>query len=132
MDKIVNKSYKRIMQYLKDNPNISDDMRRYLNHYATQLLKNNVENIENETLKDLLESLKYYTAQLKKCNNTSITKNRIVKIIEILEQSSSSNIDIQTFSEISYKLDRLYYESDLPIRRNSSLSYNLERNKRKG
>lgn len=131
MKQVTNQSYNRIMNFLKNNPQLNDEEKRYLIHYATELYKNNVENLENETLQDIFTSLKIYSNQLKECADTSITRNRITEIINILEQISKPNIDKKTLNEISYKLDKLYLETDLPLRENSSLSYNLENNKRK-
>ena len=129
MKKTKNESYNRIIEYLYKNNNIEEDDRIYLIHYATQLYKNKLENSKEETLNDIYDSLKYYlnyyNTNLTQINETSITIERINSVITILEKICSKNITQEDINVISFQIDKLYYESDLPIRKKSSLSYNL-------
>lgn len=127
MKKINNSSYNRIIEYLKNDQYIDDSEKRFLINYATQLYKNNIENVEIESIEDVYESLKKYCETLKYMEDTSFTRMRINDVINILQEISVSKIDDELIKDVSYKIDKLYIQSDLPIRKNSSLSYNLKK-----
>ena len=106
---------------------MSEEERRYLIYYATQLYKNNIENVEDERLQDVYDALRELSAMLINCVDNSITYRRINDIVDILQKISSPNVEPEMLREVSYKIDRLYCDFDLPVRKNSSLSYNLLR-----
>lgn len=127
MQKSNNKSYNRIVEYLDNIREIDDSEKRYLLYYAAQLYKNKVENVEHESLNDIYEALKIYSESLNGSVDNSITVKRILDVIEILQKISVSDVNDDVLMEISYIIDKLYCVSNLPIRKNSSLSYNLEK-----
>lgn len=127
MKKTNNSSYNRIVEYLKNDQYVDDGEKRFLINYATQLYKNNIENVEIESIEDVYESLKKYGETLKYMEDTSFTRMRINDVINILQEISVSKIDDELIKDVSYKIDKLYIQSDLPIRKNSSLSYNLKK-----
>lgn len=125
MKKVNNQSYNRIIQYLEQTVDIDESEKRYLFYYATQLYKNNIENIENENINDIYASLREFVENIEFMNDTTITKRRINEVLDILQEISFHDISNATIREISYRLDKLYSNADLPMRKNSSLSYNL-------
>lgn len=127
MKKVDNQSYNRIIEYLNEMDDIDENEKRYLMYYASQLYKKNIENIEKETVTDIFEALKNYNESLKDCVYNSITIKRINDVLGILQKISSSTLDEETIKEVSYEIDKLYCSSDLPVRANSSLSYNLQK-----
>lgn len=133
MKKTNNESYNRIMKFLSEEE-VSAERRRYLIHYATKLYKQNLENVEKENIKDIFNDFNTLNNTIKICNDTSINKKRISEMFEILEKINSylENPKLEIIVEISDKLDKLYLDSDMPLRKNSSLSYNLCLSKRKG
>ena len=133
MKKISNESYNRIMEYIKSEQNISSEKQRQLVKYATLLYVNDVENVEQESINDIAQSLKCIALELQKGTDTKITSNRLKKTA-ILISLLCDCMDSETLnlSEISYEVDKLYLDLNLPIRKTSSLSYNLSKNKRKG
>lgn len=126
-----NVSYKKIIDYIKNNKNMSEEKRRMLINYATQLNLNNIENKQEEKIEDLFNDLEVLTDYLKNCNETSIVAERLKKELKIFEMINvyykEKNDD---FSDISFELDGLYLDTELKIRRNSSLAYNLDKEKR--
>lgn len=130
MKKSNNLSYNRIIEYINDNPNLDKKKKRILISYATQLNKYNIENKENENIKEILEDIKKLNIHLKTQSNTSLALERFERVLNIFEKL----LDVQELNDdelkaISYELDKLYMEMDLKIRKNSSLSYNFEKNK---
>lgn len=126
-----NVSYKKIIDYIKNNKNIPEEKRRMLINYATQLNLNNIENKQEEKIEDLFSDLEVLTDYLKNCDETSIVAERLKKELKIFEMINvyykEKNDD---FSDISFELDGLYLDTELKIRRNSSLAYNLDKEKR--
>lgn len=131
MKVVDNQSYNRIIQFLNAEKNLDEMERRYLIYYATQLYKSNVENVENEKIQDIYDALRELSSTLIDCADNSITSKRINDIVDILQKISSSELDAELLSEVSYSVDKLYCDVDLPVRKNSSLSYNLVRFGRK-
>lgn len=127
MKKVDNQSYNRIIEYLNNAEDIDENEKRYLVYYATQLYKNGVENIEEESIHDIYDALREFNESLMNCDDNLITKQRILTVLDILQKVSSHNVDKETLSEVSYTIDKLYCDADLPVRSNSSLSYNLLR-----
>lgn len=129
MKKTSNESYNRIIEYIKSSPNIEEETKRILFSYATQLYIHNVENKETESLDEMLNDIKRLNEVLKVSNDTTIVAKRLEDEINIFEmirchyQTGENNIE-----KISFELDRLYLETDLGLRQNSSLSYNLKKN----
>lgn len=126
MQEISNKSYNRIMKHVLNDPNINSQEKRILVKYATQLYKNDIENIEAESVYDIIKALKCITEELKKGTDTNIFADRLKKITLIF----SSLCDVMDskksdLSSISYEVDKMYLDLDIKIRKTSSLSYNL-------
>lgn len=133
MKKVANKSYNRIMDYIKNEENINEEKKRLLVKYATLLYVNNIENVEFESINDIAKSIKCITVELQKGIDNQITTNRLKKtaiiISELCDRLDSKSLDL---SEISYEIDKMYLDLNLPIRKSSSLSYNLSKINRKG
>jgi len=125
MKKTNNQSFNRIIDYLNSKSYISESSKRLLLEYATRIYKENVENVEKEELDDFLFDLKVYAEWLKSSSDTSITKLRINEIINIILELNDSKKKELPLADLSYKLDKLYLKSNLPMRNKSSLSYNL-------
>lgn len=132
MKKSNSESYNRIMDCLIKNENISEKEKMFLVKYATKLYANSVENVEKENIGDILSDLKVLNDNLKECNNTSISQKRIGDILELLNKITDYYNGNIMIDEISYKLDELYLKLDLPVRKKSSMSYNLEKINRTG
>ena len=131
MKKTNNNSYNRIIEYLKDNENIIDSEKRYLFYYATELYKNGVENIENENIDIIIDDLKILNSHLRNSHDTNLTHERINEVLDIMDKISNYYKTKDDIADISYSLDKLYSKLDLPIRKSSSLSFNLESKERK-
>ena len=130
MKKTDNSSYNRIILFLKQNPHIDKEEKRMLISYATQLLKDGVENYQTEDISDILCDLQYVNEILKLQNETTVSFKRIQKIVDIfLMITDFYNSKEISLEEISYQLDKLYFDMDLQVRKKSGLSYNLENNK---
>lgn len=127
MKKSNNQSYNRIVEYIQNNPMLNPIDKRNLMIYATQLYINGIENKENETIEDILEDLKKLNVKLKTSANTSIVSERLAREIQIVEQIGQYYKNGTNLEKISYELDKLYLESDMSVRKNSSLSYNLRK-----
>ena len=126
MQKSNNESYNRILEYILNNPNIEEDERRTLISYATILKSSNVENIETENIETILADLKRLNESLKSSNDTSLVAKRIEEELEIFEMINNHyKLGEQNLELISYMLDKLYMDTDLKVRKGSSLSYNL-------
>ena len=125
MKDVDNQSYNRIIKFINSETDISEEDRRYLIFYATQLYKNNVENVVDESMQDIYDSLRELSTMLINCADNSITYRRINDIVDILQKISSPSVESEILREASYKIDKLYCDFDLPVRKNSSLSYNL-------
>ena len=137
MNELYNESSRRIIEYLKNNEGLTLKERRNLLHYATQLCIYNIENIEKVNLKDYLNDLRFLYNYLSTSDINSITKDRItrlyhfIKLYEAFENEKNIEIPNDILNELSYELDLLYLDSNLPPRKNSSLSYNLKSKKTK-
>ena len=79
MKKVANKSYNRIMDYIKNEENINEEKKRLLVKYATLLYVNNIENVEFESINDIAKSIKCITVELQKGIDNQITTNRLKK-----------------------------------------------------
>lgn len=132
MKKSYNGSVNRIMNYIDNNKNITPVEKRMLLNYAAQLYINKVENIQNEKIELILKDIKYLNNHLKESDDTSIVRSKLddeIKIFELLNDYYKNNQ--LHLEEISFLLDKLYLDTDLKIRSNSSLSYNLEKKLKK-
>lgn len=131
MKKSNNQSYDRIIEYVQNNPMLNPADKRNLIMYATQLYINGIENKENETAEDILRDLATLNRKLKTSANTSIVSKRLEREMEIIEQIGEYYKSGKNLEKISYELDKLYLESDMSIRKSSSLSYNLKKKEKK-
>lgn len=133
MKKSTNKSYNRIIDYLNLNKDISYEDKKLLVSYATQLVEKNLENKKDEKIDDIIKDVYVLDEYLSSSDTTSLVMERRIqekKIIEmIIKYLQTKEIDIE---DISYELDKLYIKTDLKVRENSSLSYNLEKIIKKG
>ena len=128
-----NESCKRILNYIKSNPNLDSTKKRLLISYAAQLYINNVENVEVAELKNIFEDLQRLNESFEKSDNTSIIAKRLNEELKLYEMLSAFLQNNESdLSEISYELDQLYLRSDLRVRQKSTLSYDLDREKGNG
>lgn len=128
-----NESYNRIIEYIKENPELDSERRRILVQYASQLLINNIENIEDESMEAILSSIKLLNTTLRNGESTSIVARRLeeeIKLFELIGEYYEFGIDNK--DEIIFQLDKLYLDSDMGVRKNSSFSYSLINKKGKG
>lgn len=129
MKKTNNNSYNRIMEYLNNNI-VSDKDRMFLIRYATELYKNKIENVPLEEKSKVLNELKIALRHLENCENNSVKFARIKNLLLLCSEILNENESDIMISKLSYCLDKLYLELDLPLRE-SSLSFNLNNLKRK-
>ena len=128
-----NESCKRILNYIKSNPNLDSTKKRLLISYAAQLYINKVENVEVAELKNIFEDLQRVNESFEKSDNTSIIAKRLNEELKLYEMLSAFLQNNESdLSQISYELDQLYLRSDLRVRQKSTLSYDLDREKGNG
>jgi hypothetical protein len=119
-----------ILKYLSDNTRlVTAEERRYLIHYASKLLINDIENKPEESMEDVIESLKQYNLSLKNNSDTSVVIERINLELELIRMINDYYNGADNKEIISYNLDKLYLESDMGIRETSSLAHTLEKTK---
>ncbi len=122
MEEENNRTYEIIMNFIDIyKKKLSEEELKFLLRYARSLKKRNYENQNNITEIDILEDIKKLNEVIKEGELTSLSFNRLKREIELYEQL----INGENIHDISYELDKLYIESDMGARKNSSLAYQL-------
>lgn len=127
MRKSGNSSYDRIINYIYNTPELSQEDKRFLLHYASRLIMNKVENAPDESIEEILDGIRSFNETMKRSVRTSIVEERIEREIHLLNMINEYYKGNDNKEQIGYELDKLYLESDMGIRRSSSLSHSLEK-----
>ena len=126
MDQKENVSYNRILQYIKQHPNMQKTKKRFLMIYAFKLKINNIENIENESIDDLKQSFDVLKKEMINFEKTMLAKQRKETILTISKYLEKNQLTSAEIKRASIKIDMLYILLDLPLRSNSGLAYHLK------
>lgn len=127
MRKSGNSSYDRIINYIYNTPELSQEDKRFLLHYASHLIMNKVENAPDESIEEILDGIRLFNEAMKRSVRTSIVEERLEREIHLLNMINEYYKGNDNKEQIGYELDKLYLESDMGIRRSSSLSHSLEK-----
>ena len=130
MDKNNNESYKRIIEFLKNNPSIDKTKKKFLLRYASELILNDMENVNEISLSTVINDIKFCYDYLTSSNKNDISPKSLKEFYEIQNMYFFylMNKDEKiTLNQISEKLDYFFLNNDLGIRKNSNLSYCLSK-----
>ena len=118
-----NDSYNYIANYLLEHKNdLPEEELRFLINYLAKLREQGIENKLNPNKKDIINDLARLNQEMKSGELTSLTFDRLEREL-VLYNKLINNEDLV---DISYELDKLYMENDMPIRDNSVLVRKLK------
>ena len=122
-----NYSSKDIIDFIRENKDtLKEEDIKFLLYYYRELNKDR--NISGEcNLEIILEDTKKVKEYMDSINNSEIVKERYNDLDTILEKIEKK----EDINKISYLLDRLYYENNLPVREHSNLIFQLKKIKEK-
>lgn len=130
-----NEELKEIMAYLKEvNPSIEE--KRFLIEYLTRSARKNYNKPEKYSVnvKSLMKDVQVLNDKLSLDNDTNLLKSRLSKEIDLLNGiiKLTENEDFREMNKISYELDRLYIDSDMPLRNTDTVIKAIRDSKGKG
>lgn len=98
-----------------DSGNVSETERRFLNDYMVNMRRSESERCEID-LESVTDDVRKLNTYLQGVEDTSLVKARINQELDILNILVGATGDDNKLLEASYRLDQLYYESDMPFR----------------
>lgn len=105
------------------NSQYEEKDKNFLIYYLTKKIKLLNEQNNDITVQSILSDLKLLNDSLKKCSINALTTERINKEIELLDYLNKivESKDETMLVDISYNLDKLYYENKLPFRNTNTV-----------
>ena len=124
-----NITYNYLTEYIRNNKDVlSKNELRFLINYAIKVNDQNIENVENVSYKNLTDDLIKLNNTIKSGELTSLSFERLERLLYLFDRLlNKDNLD-----DISYDLDKLYLENDMPVRVNSTLVHKLYSVQKKG
>jgi len=119
--------YDYIVDYIKNNKHSLDaEELKFLLNYTLNLKETNLNSIEHINKKMLINDLKKLHENISKGPLTSISYQRLQTEMNLFE----ALLNEENLDDISYELDKLYLESDMGVRENSTLARKLHSQKK--
>lgn len=110
-----------IFEYIKFSQ-LSDFEKKFLFEYIAKEY-DNIDFLEKTNIKGLFKDLVKLNDYYKESADTSIVKERINEELDLMNKIIEKDFDLteDELIDLSYDLDKMYYISDLPFRKNDSI-----------
>lgn len=100
----------------------------FLIYYLTKKIRLSIEEESEISVQSILSDLKILNDDLSNCSISELTTRRIKQEIELLKDLNKimETEDEIKLLDISYRLDKLYYENQLPFRNTNTVYRKIE------